>query len=292
MDRVAERTGAFFAHLAQLNWWVPCRQVPHGLFGLVSLGSGLHLVLSALGGGWLTTPASPMFVVYVLSTFINAMAGLAILRRARRETREIFRSCAVFQICLVYWAVRFSTSCLGGGAYTIVIMDRAVSVAFVTSISLFTTRSVKIVPMSMGRGVVVGSVCLSLLLVYPLQLAIFGVEWWECVQTLYPEQGLAMVSYIYVPASWSFGVMLFGATLWSRKIIHDIAFASGCLGIVATTLLSTVLMQEEYLPAPRSTQKLWIPCPDPVDGTWSAWCATRLDISSLARRLLRFVRPS
>jgi hypothetical protein len=36
-----------------------------------------------------------------------------------------------------------------------------------------------------------------------------------------------MVAYIYVPATVTFSAMLFGATLWLRRIIGDLIFG-GC----------------------------------------------------------------
>ena len=68
-----------------------------------------------------------------------------------------------------------------------------------------------------------------------------------------------MVAYIYVPATWAFGVMLFGATLWSRRLIGDVSLGGGFAGVVMATLASTVLMQEVHYPEPSSTQKLWLP---------------------------------
>ena len=47
------------------------------------------------------------------------------------------------------------------------------------------------------------------------------------MQAAYPLQSVDMVAYIYVPATVTFSAMLFGATLWLRRIIGDLIFG-GC----------------------------------------------------------------
>ena len=47
------------------------------------------------------------------------------------------------------------------------------------------------------------------------------------MQAAYPLQSVGMVAYIYVPATVTFSAMLFGATLWLRRIIGDLIFG-GC----------------------------------------------------------------
>ena len=111
------------------------------------------------------------------------------------------------------------------------------------------------------------------------------------MQADYPRQGAAMVAYIYVPATWAFSLMLFGATLWNRKLIGDLGLGGGFAAMVSAVLLSTVLLQEVHYPEPASTQKLYLPCPPPEDPAgWSAWAVTHLDTSALARSALRLLR--
>ena len=100
----------------------------------------------------------------------------------------------------------------------------------------------------------------------------------------------ARTGYIYVPATWAFALMLFGATLWNRKLASDIALGGGFAGVTLATLCSTVLMQEVHYPEPASTQKLWLPCPAPPADTWSAWAVDHLDTSALAKVILREIR--
>ena len=79
--------------------------------------------------------------------------------------------------------------------------------------------------------------------------------------------------------------MLFGGTLWHRKIIGDLALGGGFAGVVLATILSTVLMQEVHYPT-TSTQKLWLACPAPPAGSWSEWADSALDVSGLARAVI------
>ena len=63
-------------------------------------------------------------------------------------------------------------------------------------------------PAAVTASLWIGSFALALLAGYPLQLALFGDAWWRCVQARYPLQAVAMVSYIYVPTTWAFAVIL------------------------------------------------------------------------------------
>lgn len=143
-------------------------------------------------------------------------------------------------------------------------------------------------PAAIRIALLFGSAALSLLASYPLQLALLGSEWWECVRATYPVQDVAMVSYIYVPTTWAFALMLFGATLWNRKIIGELAFGGGFAGLVLVSVASTVIMQEVHIPEPASTQKLWLPCPAPPPDSWSAWAVAKLDMSFLARYVIQW----
>ena len=164
------------------------------------------------------------------------------------------------------------------------------SVLLLLGIGGFAAIALLFLPALVAIPVSFGCAALALLAGYPLQLAVCGQEWLDCVHTQYPLQGAAMVAYIYVPATWAFALMLFGATLWSRKIIGDLGLGGGFAAVVGAVLVSTVLMQEVNHPEPASTQKLWLPCPRPPAGSWSAWVEVNLDTSALARSALRWLR--
>jgi len=56
-------------------------------------------------------------------------------------------------------------------------------------------------------------------------------------------QAIAMSSYIYVSASWAFSLMVFGATLFIRKVVSVVSCAACFAGLALTTLVATVIMQ-------------------------------------------------
>jgi len=275
--------------LRSLRWTSPSPAFPHGFAGVISVAVGAGLIAYALCGDLSAASSTLSLGLYAVSSCVNAAAGLAIGGSAPRNVRNIFRSCAVFQLSLLYFVARFSPSFPAGRSAAVALLDRAVSLLTVIGVASFALAAAVKLPLAVGAGVMVGSLALALLTGYPLQLAILGQEWWECVHTAYPKQGLAMVAYIYVPATWAFAVMLFGATLWSRKLIGDLALGGGFAGLVLATLVSTVLMQEVHLPD-VSTQMLWLPCPTPPPDSWSAWIATKFDTSALARSALALMR--
>ena len=272
--------------LGRLHWTAPSRAFPHGLSGVLSVGIGAYLIFCALRGDLEAASRPEPLLVYAVSSFANAGAGLAIVNRAPQNVRHIFRSCAIFHISLVYCACRFSPAFPFSRSSHTALIDGAASLLLVLGIASIAAGAVARLPAVISAAVVFGSFALMLLAGYPLQLAILGQEWWECVQADYEHQGAAMTAYIYVPATWAFAVMLFGATLWSRKVIGDLALGGGFAGLVLATLSSTVLMQEVHFPEPASTQKLWLPCPPPPSGSWSEWAVTHLDTSALARSVL------
>ena len=124
-----------------------------------------------------------------------------------------------------------------------------------------------------------------LLATYPIQLAILGQEWWDCIQERYPMQAPGMVAFIYVPATVTFSLILFGATLYQRGILSDVEFGLGATAIVMVCLVTTVLTQELHIPD-VSTQRIYLPCEEPVRGTLEADIVKALDFSRYARVVL------
>jgi hypothetical protein len=279
---------------SSLNWSIPSKPLPHGINGMISVFVGAYVIIASLAGylGHISNPA--ILGIYMYSSFANALSGLIMANIAPVAFQNLFRACAVFQMCLVYFVGRFSplfpdVTELGPALW---ILDCIFSIAIIAGIAWFATSAMTMVSPAIACGVLVGSFGLLLLSGYPLQLAIFGQEWWDCVQSVYPEQSSAMVAYIYVSSTWAFALILFGATLWNRKIIGDTAFGIGICGLVMATLIGMVLMQEVHYPEPLSTQKLWLPCPEPMKGTWSAWMVDNLDTSALARTILATIRTT
>jgi len=276
----------------QLDWTAPATALPHGVLGILSVFVGLYIIIMALYGNLQPVNNPIILTIYVQSTFGNAAAGFVMSNRAPMKYANLFRACALFQMCLIYFVGRFSPSFPDDLQDIIQVIDVIFSVMIIIGIISFSVIVIQKGPPPVAVGVVFGSFGLSLLSGYPLQLAILGKDWWECVQGVYPLQSPAMVAYIYVSSSWTFGVILFGATLWNRKMIGDMAFGVGICGLVVVTLISTVLMQEVHYPEPASTQKLWLPCPQPEAGSLSAWAVTHLDTSLLARTALTYIRQT
>ena len=277
-------------HVLRLHWAAPVRTFPHGLTGVASLGIGACLIAAALSGNLQAASHPAALSAYVVAGVANALAGLVITGRAPRKYRPAFRLCALFQCGLIYFVWRFSPAFPLGGSLIAATIDTCMAVLLLVGIIGFAVVALAFLPLFIAVAVVMGSAALALLAGYPLQLAYLGQEWFECVQMQYPLQGAAMVAYIYVPATWAFALMLFGATLWSRHIIGDIGLGGGFAAVVAAVLVTTVLMQEVHFPEPASTQKLWLPCPRPPSDSWSAWVEVHLDTSALARTALSVIR--
>jgi len=279
-----------FSRFKGLSWTAPSKALPHGLTGVVSLLSGFVLIVGSLAGSFAAVE-SPLLLIYVASTMANALAGYFMSGRAPRTFQVVFEHAALQQICLVYFAWRFSSYSRAVPTLLVRPLDGLFGVGILFAIGSFVVSSVRLFPPLLAAPVMAGSFALLLLSGYPLQLAYEGDDWWQCVQGSYPMQSVGMVGYIYVPATWTFGVMLFGATLLSRKIISDTTFCSVFLGLVLATLFATVLLQEVHIPV-VSTQKLYLPCPAPPPGSWQAEMASRLDTSVLAQTVLALLRTT
>lgn len=278
---------SFVKSLLRLNWTsVPSPLLPHGLCGAIGLLCGTVLVGGSLAGSYAAV-RSWLLPIYLVASTASAVSGYASAGRAPRWCREIFKHAAWFQVCLIYHSWRFFENREAPPA----LLDMFFAAATILGIVLFATRATAVAGHPVvAVSIIVGSFALSLLAGYPLQLAIGGQEWWSCVQEKYPLQALGMVAYIYVPTVWTFSAMVFGATLWLRRLIGDIVFGGGFILLILLTLFGTVIMQEVHIPSPASTQRLYLPCPDPEPHSWRAWAVDALDTSVLAQGVLRVIR--
>merc|ERR1719273_767296 len=82
---------------------------------------------------------------------------------------------------------------------------------------------------------------------------------------------------------------MFGGTLLNRKIVTTKAFGIIFGGGVGCTIVFTVLMQEIWIPF-VSTQRLYMPCPEPPVGTWQHTMATNTDLSPILQRMINGTR--
>mmetsp|Transcript_104717 Transcript_104717/g.333105 ORF Transcript_104717/g.333105 Transcript_104717/m.333105 type:complete len:290 (+) Transcript_104717:89-958(+) len=272
-----------------LNWLsLPSRLLPHGLCGAVSLLCGSVLVAGSIVGSYAAV-RSWLLPLYLAASAATAAAGLLLVGRAPSFARSPFKYAAVFQLCLVYHAWRFFENRRAPP----LLLDWIFAAATVIVVALFAAVSAMTVladQPEVAVAIVIGSLALLLLAGYPVQLALGGEEWWTCVQERYPLQALGMVAYIYVPTIWTFSAVIFGATLLLRKVVSSAVFAGVFVVLVLLTLVGTVIAQEVHLPSPASTQRLYLPCPEPEALSWRAWAVDVFDTSVLAQGVLRRVR--
>lgn len=218
--------------------------------------SGLCLIFHSITGNLkpYRKSSSPLILIlYSVSTVLNAVAGFQLTDKAWVETRDVFKQCAVLQVCLSYFVVRFSchfseallpwsdsTPDLTIGItnkvtfFLVRVLDIIFSLSSVLCVLLFQRVAYHqwCKSKSISLGVSIGSMALMLLTVYPIQLVMFGHEWWNCIQDRYLAQNIAMTAFIYVPAAVTFSLILFSATLYQRGILSDTEFGSGSALVV------------------------------------------------------------
>lgn len=258
-----------------MAWSIPT-PLTHGLSGGVTLILGAGVMTSSFTGDM--SIANRILPWYMLSSVANASTSLLIVHRAPRRYRLTFRACTLFQMSNLYFIIRFSLPTAHR------LLDVGWCVILLGSIATFTVQSYKHAPTKLSLAVVVSAFGLSTTTLYPLQLAYYGPPWWECVNHVFPHQGMAMVLYIYVTVTWSFALILFLATLWNRRVVDTFTMGACTVGVVCVLIPVSVLTQEMYLPEPASTQKLWLPCPH-SDADMASPLVQLLDVSRLARRV-------
>eukprot|EP00970_Alexandrium_tamarense_P018242 scaffold13324_cov206-Alexandrium_tamarense.AAC.12 len=289
--------------LLSLNWQsTPSRLMPHGLSGLISVGIGSYLIFghSLVGDLKPYTMQQPpyLIILYATATSWNALGGYMIVNTAPPNTRMLFRRCAILQVCLSYFIVRFLP-------HSSVLLIRLESNTITTSLrclDLIVTISAVVCTLSffdavvdmskqsvvLGQSIAFGIIGILLLSVYPIQLSLQGEEWWSCIQNRYPMQASGMIAYIYVPATVTFSLFLFGATLYQRKIMSASEYGIISLMVILVCLLATVLSQEIHIPD-VSTQRIYLPCEDPAMDSLEEKVLEALDFSRYARSILTTV---
>lgn len=288
------------SHLARkwagLKWKSPSPWLPHGLSGCVTLVLGAKHTLDALRGDLGGSPI--LIIVYLTAAAINALSGLRLSHLASKSMQTMFQLASMLQISLVWFAARFYMSASAASlpnnriSETLRTADQAFASSIVVGIISFAWITMRKVTELYGQVVAVsvmaGCLCLTLLSGYPLQLAFGDSTWYSCIMSKYPQQRTGFVQYVYIPATFSFAAMMFGATLLNRKIISRTVFGSFFVVLILATLFATVLMQEIHIPV-VSTQKLIIICPDPgMDQPISILqvLSETLDTSRLAQHVL------
>lgn len=292
----------------ELKWLTPSRLVPHGAAGIVTLTLGLMLTLGSLRGRFGLLETAWAVPVYCGFTAANAAAGYAMAPRARKTAQMPFKVAALAQLCLTWVAFRFRPSAgpgpgINGGsalphreAWAFTQVERSLDVVaaivllLANAAMVFTALTVVRVEIGNAAAVAIcgGSFGLLLLSAYPVHLAIGGDEWLNCVVDQYPMQLQGFAGYVYVPTTFVFSAMLFGATLLDRAVITSTFFGVVFGGFVAGTVVVNVIVQELHIPY-VSTQRLILPCPEAANGTVLFTIGEVLDTSRLAQNVLRGV---
>jgi hypothetical protein len=256
-------------------------------------------------------------IMYAISTVLNALAGYRLAPKAPLNSRSAFKVGALLQTCLVYYIIRFSSYFSSLLATDIditasrsndndlstssTIMGPIMNTSMIQisdhifALSMFLCiASIQMVAFDQWEkskciaiGVSIGSMALLLLLVYPIQLSIFGQDWWECIQQRYQAQNISMVAYIYVPTTVTFSLILFCATLYVRGMLTDVEFGVRCGTIVMVCLVGATLVQEVHIPD-ISTQRIYLPCLEPEIGSDEFHFVKALDFSRYARMILTY----
>jgi len=305
-----------FQKILKLNWRsTPSFYLPHGLLGLVSTSIGLFLVFGKTVRGYLDPfiyiedePIHnniPILVfIYVISTVASSVAGYRLSRVAFAETVGIFQRCAILQYMLCYFIVRFlpHTTQWIALLHNNYMSDIALHIeTIIQLVDIFSTLVLVICMFSFNRivfdkkystsikiAVLSGTFGLQLLASYPMQISYNGQKYWQCVQERYPLQASGMVAFIYIPTSLTFNIILFGATLYQRKILTETTLGIGSMFIILTCIVSTVLSQEIHIPN-VSTQRIYLPCEEPMAGTLESEIVKLFDFSRYARMILGFL---
>jgi hypothetical protein len=229
----------------------------HGLFGIATVVLGGLLLAETIFWSKLDLYYTILPYLYFTAAFGNAFVGYSM--PAPKHSQFAFRASAVFQMCLLYYMVRFLPSYRN---YSSRYLDIAVCFPLLTACLQFLRIAFQQTDTALQIALSVGTLALSLTLFYPLQLA-WDPLWLNCLlENRYPAQDLAMSVYIYMPATYTFALILFGATLYLRRIITDTQLGLMSLCLVTFTLLGTVLLQEIQLPE-ISAQELIMACPSP-----------------------------
>jgi hypothetical protein len=155
--------------LLRLDWMVPHRGLPHGLCGCASLLCGSVIVCGSLSGSY-EGVQGPLLLCYCLTTAANSVAGYLIAGRAPRVFHVFFRCAAVFQLCLVYYALRFSPLWLRTWPAATSAADTAVAAMLPFNIAAFVFAGFVHLPLLAALAVLFGAFALALLAVYPAQL--------------------------------------------------------------------------------------------------------------------------
>ena len=295
-----------------LRWTsVPYRILPHGISGLFTLVIGLFLTLCSITGELSPYGLGPnaiyyqlfgykyLYYLFVFSALVNTVTGYMMIPAATKIGKPIFRVACGVLVGMIYYSLRFmpdhyvylnkySTTISGVSSFVPYYVDVVFGTLITISVLYFFKLSYDLcsTSRSIGISIAFATCCMSTFIFYPIQ-QMLNVNWINCVCDQYPLQGLAMVSYVYVPSITAFSFLAFLATVYSRKIINEVQLSAIIVSYVASTMVLTILRMELLLPD-VSTQRLYIPCVEPTDAhSWQYFFVHTLDLSAMTRKLLK-----
>eukprot|EP00400_MALV-I_sp_L67-5_P001299 gene1299-275_t len=264
-----------------LKWWTPIKMLPHGMFGALVFFLGLFITIGSLIG----RPVDQFWnAPFGVLAFLNALGGIILADKSADGDR--FRMAGSVQLALAWVVLRFDQS--ADFVPLAQVLDViATCLMFGAELTIWSVSSV-VESSAMKIAIRVGVIGLAALSIYPVHFALNGNVWMDCVVNRWPHQRRAFLQYVFIPATWMLATMLFGATLRRRKIINDRQFGIYFGLGVGLTVLANVMMQEVHIPF-VSTQKLYMPCPEPPAGTWKRWASTVFDLSPPAQRVIKAI---
>lgn len=308
---------------AAMSRWQRLRWTqPHGATGLVSLVLGHYLMGCAVRGNlepYYSERGRILVILYVASTILNGVFGYRLTGSSKSNASRMFRRTAVLQCLLCYYILRFlpfqvwdttTTASNTAKRNLVLTLDTVCALLIPLPILSIALRPTRGETPAIDLAGIVGACALMLVAVYPIQLALGGwgiflqgsaaaaaatgddddeiPDYWACLQERYPVQGVAMSAFIYLPATVCFSVCIFGATLYERGIVSAVTFGAFMVGSALTSLVTTVLSQELHVPY-VSTQRIYLPCIEPAEGSLEALVVTALDFSLASRYVLTWM---
>jgi len=268
---------------------------PHSLSGVVVFLLGLSITTSSIFGNFYLVNSN-ILQIYLLACALNCIFGASILQ-GPPDVQLGFKYGICLQLCLCYICFRLRPEQLhfSWKLVELAYFDKAVAIALlmmvvytiiggvktlITGKDLFGNKTER----KMAGILLLGGFGILLMSLYPLQLAFEGENWLKCVTKVYPYQRQGFSGYVYVPTTWAISMIFFAVTLQVRKIItvNQLVFCG--IGSVIGILIFTVIMQEYHIPF-ISTQKLFIPCGQSEESSWSSWANEALDFSAGAQKL-------
>jgi hypothetical protein len=273
----------------KLKWDTPYPfAIPHGYAGLCSWICGSYLLYKSHVQSTLSVYGTIVPYQYVFFTVMNAVGGYLITYKASPQLRLAFKVGSVSQCVSCYYILRFLPSFYTRVPFPLLqFMDRAMIIpfSFVNVGFLYGAYVIYKQRPLVAMATVIGAIATWTTYSYPINLLIDS-HWLECIMThRYPMEDIALVSYVYVPATLCFSAILFGATLLNHRIISD--FTLGVIGSICIigTVFVNLLIQEIQVTDITGLQII-MPCPAPEPGTWAHTFEVWTDSRNFFRTLL------